>query len=61
MNRKVFIVTEREDFLIGTVGQVLDGRALCGSLKQMLQDVLREMIDEECFDDDSISFTIEIR
>lgn len=61
VNRKVWIISEKEDFCIGTVRQVLEANEKLRSLQEAVQCLVKDMLEDECFDDESISFTIEIR
>lgn len=61
MNRKVFLVNEKQDICIGTVGQIVRGEFCLSDFKRLVMETVLEMQLDECFDDDGLSFVIELR
>ena len=62
MVKKVYAITTHNEYLLGTVRQVCEGRAvICESFRSSLADIVSEMAREEYFEEMTVPFEIEIR
>jgi hypothetical protein len=61
MNKEVWIISEADEIYIGKVFNILKGKTIFVPFLEMLKETIKQMIHDECFDDDSISFTIQLR